>query len=113
MNSSASYWVEGSDSQIRIYDDIRLGIVAIDPHGRVLWRGRLTDSVEEGFSLPVGDAVSTLVGRFPRSGPAIAPGMRVPDPETLEAGLPEGEALPAEGPIPCPPESVGCLLADR
>jgi hypothetical protein len=115
MNQSASYWIEGTDEEIRIYESFRLVIAIVDETGRIAWRGVFDRQVDEGKPLSLDRAVAALVARLP-AGPdpgavPAAPGSRVPAPAPPgRASLPDEEVAPCTGlcagaptPIPFPP----------
>lgn len=68
-NSSASYWVEGFDREIRIYDELELTIGIADPTGKVLWHGSLVEPIEDRDLIPARKAVDTLLKDLPVSLP--------------------------------------------
>lgn len=67
-HSSPSYWIEGSEKESRVYEDIHLAIDVTEGRGRSIWHAALERRVEEGSALPLDDAVATLLERFPRHG---------------------------------------------
>ena len=64
MSSAPSYWIEGSDEQLRVYEDFRLAIGLLAESGRVLWRGVMRRKVEEGKGLSLDAAVADLLERL-------------------------------------------------
>ena len=92
-HSSASYWIEGSQQVLRVYDDIRLLIGITDTDGRSIWHGTLERRVEYRPSLPLRDAVATLLERFPPAVPGPDPPQRERERPPERAGeLPAGPA---------------------
>ena len=88
MNSSPSYWIEGSDEEIRVYEDFRLIIGLFREPGQLVWRGVLQRKVKDGKGLALDRAVEELLDRLPV--PVLAPG---PDPSSpLEAPASPGPA---------------------
>jgi hypothetical protein len=70
MNASASYWVERSHQEERVYEVVLLAI-GVTRDGRSMpWHATLVRRIEDGATLPLDDAVETLLGRFPARGPA-------------------------------------------
>jgi len=65
MNHTASWWIEGSDEEIRIYEDFRLVIALVDREDVLLWRGVFEQQVSEGMDLSLGEAVGRLLRRLP------------------------------------------------
>ena len=84
MSSSPSYWIEGSDEQLRVYEDFRLAIGLLAEPGRVLWRGVMQRKVEEGKGLSLDAAVADLLGRLPSPGSGYED-----DRKTRESDAPE------------------------
>jgi hypothetical protein len=64
-NSSASYWVEGSNTEPRVFDDVQLSLEAIDKTGRSIWRASLAEPIETNDKIPLEEEVSNLLERFP------------------------------------------------
>ena len=91
MSSAPSYWIEGSDEEIRVYEDFRLIIGLFDKAGQLVWRGVLERKVEEGKGLSLDSAVAELLDRLPA--PVRAPGRDLPS--GLDLPAPPGRAVPA------------------
>jgi hypothetical protein len=69
-NSSASYWVEGTESVERRIDDFRL-VIGVTPGGsRMTWLASFERSLDPSEDLPIEAAVEKLFDRFPTLGPA-------------------------------------------
>jgi len=66
---SASYWVEGVNREVRIYDELHLAIGIADPSGRVLWHGSFIQPLADEEPIPAGRAVETLMRDLPVSLP--------------------------------------------
>lgn len=64
-NSSASYWIEGSETQKRLVSDLRLRIDVASAQGQLVWQAELQRRVEQGQDLDLDGAVTTLLDRFP------------------------------------------------
>lgn len=73
MSSSASYWVEGTDTERREFRELRLVIAVLDADGRVVWKGGVLRRLEASQESDVGHAVEELLERFPRARTAPAP----------------------------------------
>lgn len=73
MNSSASYWIEGTKAEKRVFEHMQLAIHIADARGRVVWQGSVTRRLEKGSSIPLDGAISEILDEFPpetsRSGP--------------------------------------------
>jgi len=65
LSSSASYWIEGSETQKRLVSDLRLRIDVSSSAGELVWRAELQRRLEQGQDLDLDAAVATLLGRFP------------------------------------------------
>ena len=65
LDSSPSYWIEGSVSVTRHYDYFRLAIGISEGRGRMTWRAALVSRVVAETELPLDDAVGILFDRFP------------------------------------------------
>ena len=65
MTSSASYWIEGSNAKILVFEEFRLVIGLFSKPGQIFWRGVLERQVEEGENLSLGEAVAELLERLP------------------------------------------------
>ena len=81
LSSGPSYWIEGSDEEIRVYEDFRLVIGLLSEPGRILWRGVLERKVNEGQDLSLDAAVADLLERLQPS----APGREVDPPREPDA----------------------------
>ncbi len=66
-HSSASYWIEGSDTELRVYRDLRLSVAVVEPGGRIVWKGVLRRELHEGQKSGLAEAVANVLGRFPRA----------------------------------------------
>jgi hypothetical protein len=66
---TGSYWIEGSDTEERSYDDLRLSIEVADRGGRGIWKGALRERIPQGRSTDLAAAVVSLFERFPRATP--------------------------------------------
>ena len=88
MSSSPSYWIEGSDEEIRVYEDFRLIIGLLTKPGKLVWRGVFERKVEEGKGLALDRAVAELLERLP------AP---APDPDRDPPSRLDASALPGLG----------------
>ncbi len=92
---SPSYWIEGSDEEIRVYEDFRLVIGLMRGGERMIWRGVLERKVEEGQALSLDDGVALLLERLPPAGsedaadegPRQLDAPREPSPSTDTASL--------------------------
>ncbi len=92
---SPSYWIEGSDEEIRVYEDFRLVIGLMRGPDRMIWRGVLERKVEEGQALSLDDGVALLLERLPPAGsedaadegPRQLDAPREPPPSTDTASL--------------------------
>lgn len=89
LDSSASYWIEGSSREIRSYHDLRLEIGIHTAPGAAVWRATTFRSVEVGRRLPVREAVEVLLEHLPQGAP--------------ESGSPKRRSTPE--PPSTPPES--------
>jgi hypothetical protein len=115
MNQSASYWIEGTDEEIRIYESFRLVIGIVDEPGQLVWRGVLDRQVDEGKALSLDHAVARLLDRLPAGAEpgAVEPTPVPPAPDAarpVRASAPGEEAERCTGlcaaspaPIPSPP----------
>ena len=65
LDSSPSYWIEGSVSETRQYDVYRLAIGVSEGPGRMTWRAAAASRVAADSELPLDDAVEALFDRFP------------------------------------------------
>lgn len=72
MDSSPSYWIEGSDEKIRVYEDFKLVIAVLTRAERIVWRAVLEQKVQDGKDLSLAAAVAVLLARLPP--PAAGPG---------------------------------------
>ena len=70
MSYSPSYWIEGSDEEIRVYEDFRLVIGLLSEPGRLLWRGVVERKVVAGKALSLDTAVADLLERLPSRAPS-------------------------------------------
>lgn len=68
-HASPSFWIEGTESVERRYDDLRLAIGISGGGGRMTWQAALEQQVEAGEALPLDKAVAKLIDRFPSTGP--------------------------------------------
>jgi len=67
LHESPSYVIEGSRTEERLYQTIRLSIDVTEEGGRSLWQATLRRRVDGHASLGLEDAVATLLEDFPRS----------------------------------------------
>ncbi len=71
-NSSApSWWIEGSRSERRTYEDLKLAIGFADSRGRITWLATLARRLEGHTALPLEEAVAELIARSPARSPGI------------------------------------------
>ena len=66
-HSSASYWIEGSDTELQTYRDLRLSVAVIERGGRVVWKGVLRRELADGQNSALAEAVASVLARFPRA----------------------------------------------
>ena len=64
-NSSASYWIEGSETQYRVYEDLQLLVRIIEANGRITWQAAVERRSEGGFDRNLEDLVTALLERLP------------------------------------------------
>lgn len=64
-HASASYWIEGTDTEKRAVEDARLDVIAVSAAGRVVWQGALQRRTEGEAGLDFEQAVERLLERFP------------------------------------------------
>lgn len=74
MDSSPSYWVEGSHKKEHIYEAVKLAIGFTRPDGRMPWRAVLVRRVEDGAVVPLEQDVAELLDRFRRGDPGDSTG---------------------------------------
>ena len=79
MSSSPSYWIEGSDTEERRYDDLRLAIDVSTGSGKVVWKAGMRERLDYGRRPRLDLAVTDLLERFPKASPRPDPGLRPPD----------------------------------
>jgi hypothetical protein len=65
LDSSPSYWIEGSVAEIRQYNVYRLAIGVSGGPGRMTWRAVVANRVSAERELPLEDAVGALFERVP------------------------------------------------
>jgi hypothetical protein len=65
LDSSPSYWIEGSVAEVRQYNVYRLAIGVSGGPGRMTWRAVVANRVSAESELPLEDAVGALFERFP------------------------------------------------
>ena len=64
-HSSASYWIEGSTTERRPYQDLKLAVAIVEPGGRVVWKGVLETEIDVGERPALGELVASVLERFP------------------------------------------------
>lgn len=69
LNSSASYWVEGSHREERFHEAIKLSIGFTPGGAHMPWRAVWVRRVEDGGILKLDSAVDGLLARFPARPP--------------------------------------------
>lgn len=67
-NSSASYWVEGTESVERRFDDFRLAVAITRGGSHMSWQASIEKKLEPTDSLPLESAVEKLFDRLPDLG---------------------------------------------
>jgi len=73
MNSGASYWIEGTESVLRSFDDMQLSIEVSGRSGRVVWTAATRERLDEGQSPDLDAVVKALLARFPEATPPPRP----------------------------------------
>jgi hypothetical protein len=64
-SSSASYWVEGTKSERREFDDLTLTIDVSVGAGQVIWHATYDRRLQSAEQVPLEEAVVTLLEQFP------------------------------------------------
>ena len=70
-HGSASYWIEGSTRERRVYREVRLAIVITQGDGRTLWQASLERRAKESSEILLKDIVGSLMEHFPGSRPPV------------------------------------------
>lgn len=67
-HSSPSYLIEGTRTEKRLNQDVRLSITVTEGGGRTVWQAALQRRVEGHSAVKLDDAVAILLEQFPRRG---------------------------------------------
>jgi len=68
-SSSASYWIEGSETVERQIDDVRLSIATAPGGGETTWQAVFRKRLEAPAVIPLESAVTELLAHFPATVP--------------------------------------------
>ena len=66
-HGSASYWIEGTNKERRVYWELRLAIVVTQADGRTLWQASLERRANESSRIPLEEVVAALIEQLPGS----------------------------------------------